>query len=73
MKMRRQPQKDPAPSKGHTRRRADGIVRAPGSLPRNLDDWLHAERELPVEQERPAEPGQQAGAVGGGDAPQNFP
>jgi|GEM_PF-477352 len=73
MELRKQPQKDPAPSQRHARRRADGTARAPGSLPRNLNDWLHAERELPVEQERPAGPGQQARAVGGGDALPKFP
>jgi len=46
MKMRRQPQKDSAPSEKHARRRACEILWAPGSLPRDLDEWLHTEREL---------------------------
>ncbi len=54
----------PAPSERHARRRVCDILWAPGSLPRDLDDWLHSESELLAERERPAGPGKQAGAVG---------
>jgi hypothetical protein len=36
---------DPAPSEKHAGRRADEILRAPGCLPRDLDDWLRTERD----------------------------
>jgi len=36
---------DPAPSEKHARQRAAEILRASGRLPRDLDDWLHTERD----------------------------
>jgi len=61
----KQPEPDgPAPSEKHTRRRVCEILWASGRLPRDLDDWLHPERELLVKPGRPAGLGKQAGAVG---------
>ena len=63
----KQPEPDgPVPSERHARHRVCDILWAPGSLPRDLDDWLHSESELLAERERPAGPGKQTRAAGDG-------
>lgn len=52
---RAKPEPDPPASfEKHARRRADEILRAPGSLPRDLDEWLRTEHELLAELKGPA-------------------